>query len=525
MKRSPFAYGRKVDRTIFWLFFAIVLAIPMSLMLYIRPRDRRPEYDDQRPLKCKTTLMMLNNEKSNVVMKKGEKVTILGHVTGSYYDPFMLWVETSDGCRGHIPLESIDDRVVISPEYSSDADEESVLERHRGDTAKIVKWVEHGDYEVKFSNGETAKIDCDNLITMFASDKRNKINHDKDSWRPMSQKKFESIYMTDTFEKTDSTHLPAYYLIKRSNGSAMAAFPVRVFKDGKFYVPIINYDNDGKPTEYSFPEQAESRINESILKVLPFYGSVCDLPFVWPIFTEGIYQTMWQAPHADTLMKKILNYLLFLPLLLIAILFPPLIIPLILFGLLRFRVFKNINNARMSLMLKFSAFILTVLWWFLLLSGAYLLIMAIGSIIVLIIFNRNTNKVLDRIHPTFRCPDCTTLYSIEFDRTVEEGERTRALEEKEYLEKDVVTDIERWQTWTEVTTTYSNGSTSKSRENVQNHQREHGIRTYGIYNELAEYIHYTTYYICKDCGHIEKKFTTERVVLSRTKIRGYQERY
>ena len=525
MKRSPFAYGRKVDRTIFWFFFTLVIIIPVLVMISIRPQDRRPDYNDKRKLISKTTLIMMNNQASNVVMKKGEEVTILGHVSASYYDPFMLWVETSDGCRGHIPLEAIDNRVIVSPKYDSDSDEFSFPESNRGDTVRIVKWLEQGNYQVKLSNGDLAEIDSDDLLTMFDGDKEHKINHDKDGWQPMSIDKFKSIYMTEHFEKVDTTYLPAYYLIKRSNGSAMAAFPIKVFNEGKFYTPIINYDNSGKPVEFIVPEHAESSVNESILEYLPFYGTICDIPFIGSLWTEGIYQNSWQAPHADSLMRLILNFLIYIPLIIIILLFPPLVIPLILFGLLRFRTFKKVSNDKMRRILKISALILTLLWWFVSLPEMYIIPLAIGSIIVLLIFYRNVNKVLDRKHPTVRCPGCATLYSITYDRTVEEGERNRAMEEKEYLESDIVTNVERWQTWTEVTTTYSDGSTSKHKENVQNHKREHGFRTYGVYNELAEYIHYTTYYICEDCGHIERKYSTERKVLSRTKLRAYQEHY
>ena len=468
---------------------------------------------------------MMDNQASNVVMKKGEEVTILGHVKASYDNPFMLWVETSDGCRGHILLETIDNRAVISPKYDSDSDEFSFPESNRGDTVSIVKWLEQGNYQVKLRNGELAEIDSDDLITMFDGDEDHKINYDNDGWQPMSISKFKSIYMTEPFEKVDTTYLPAYYLIKRSNGSAMAAFPIKVFNEGKFYTPIINYDNSGMPVEFIVPEHAESNVNESILQHLPFYGAICDLPFIGSMWSDGIYETAWQAPHADSLMRLILNFIIYIPLLIIILLFPPLVIPLIQFGLLRFRTFKKSSNTKMRRILKISALVLTILWWFICLPEIYLLPLVIGSIIVLLIFYRNVNKVLDRKHPTVRCPGCATLYSITFDRTVEEGERDRAMEEKEYLESDVVTNVERWQTWTEVTTTYSDGSTSKHKENVQNHKREHGFRTYGVYNELAEYIHYTTYYICEDCGHIERKYSTERKVLSRTKLRAYQEHY
>lgn len=133
--------------------------------------------------------------------------------------------------------------------------------------------------------------------------------------------------------------------------------------------------------------------------------------------------------------------------------------------------------------------------------------------------------MLDTGNPEVRCSDCAMLYSTEYDRTVEEGERESAIEQREYLEDDTVTSVERWQTWTEVTKTYSDGSKSTSRENVQNHEREHGVRTYGIYNELVEYIPLTTYYICRECGHTKKEYSKERKLLERIKIRSYQETY
>jgi hypothetical protein len=232
------------------------------------------------------------------------------------------------------------------------------------------------------------------------------------------------------------------------------------------------------------------------------------------------------APHNSNLLMTIFLYLIFLPFGLIMMLFPPLLIPMIVFGLLRFPgVSRHISNGRMQGIIKVLAYIFVLLWVFLSLCDMYLIPLLIGEFIAMVIFFRSVNKVLDPGNPEVRCPECAMLYSTEYDRKVEEGERVGAIEQREYLEDDTVTSVERWQTWTEVTTTYGDGHKSTHRENVKNHEREHGIRTYGIYSEAVEYIPFTTYYVCRECGHIEKEYSKERKLLKRIKLRSYQETY
>lgn len=511
----------------FWLTFALVILFPICLSFLFRPRNRMPEFDDVRPVTVKTTLRMLNNAESNIVLKKGDKVSVLGHKMSSYYDPYMLWVQTSDGDRGYIPLETVDNRAVLTPEYAFKKNETSFQERYKKDTVRILGWAEMGDYNVQTSGGETAKVEAKELRHMFADDSKHKIKHDQeDAWRPMSLKKFQKMYMNTPLAEADEVYLPAHYLIRRKDGSGMAVYPVKVLVNGAFYTPVVNYGKDGNPTEYIIPENAESKVNKKIISILPFYGSVLDLPFVWPLWTEGIYSTVMYAPHNSNLLMTIFLYLIFLPLGLIMMLFPPLLIPMIVFGLLRFPgVSRHISNGRMQGIIKVLAYIFVLLWVFLSLCDMYLIPLLIGEFIAMVIFFRSVNKVLNPGNPEVRCPECAMLYSTEYDRKVEEGERVGAIEQREYLEDDTVTSVERWQTWTEVTTTYGDGHKSTHRENVKNHEREHGIRTYGIYSEAVEYIPFTTYYVCRECGHIEKEYSKERKLLKRIKLRSYQETY
>lgn len=58
-------------------------------------------------------------------------------------------------------------------------------------------------------------------------------------------------------------------------------------------------------------------------------------------------------------------------------------------------------------------------------------------------FFNNVHMILSSECPAARCLSCSTLYSTKFDRKVEEGERIGAIEEKEYLESDEVTSVEK----------------------------------------------------------------------------------
>lgn len=530
-----FKYGKKIDRTLVWLAIAVLFALPLTFVQFLVPKDEFPA-DISRKLIVKTTLWT-DDMPSEVTLKKGEEVRVLGFVEGNHFYPHQVWVETSNGFRGYVPVEALDNKAVIYPDLGFRQDSSDVTVVHRGDTVLIMDWEKSfSTYEVLFSDRTQKEVRQENLHSPFADLYDYRVKRGGDGWRPMSEKKFKKIYMSEPISEAEKL-TPAHFKIKDKSGNIMVVYPVKVFKDGKFYSPTLRYDSHGNPDAYSFPENPQSSINSWLLKYLPFYGSICDLPLVSNLWTKGVYETGVESRMAERVYETsvsggnpiwfyILTYIIFLPLMVVFFLCPPLLIPMILFGLLRFPgVLAKLDNVLLLQILKIGGFLMLLVWIVLSLGEYYLAFIVVGLLILFWLFTRSVNKVLDRIYPSVRCQSCATLYSTEFDRKVEEGERRGGIERKKYCEKDVVTSVERWQTYTEVTKTNSDGHKSTHRENVRNHEKEHGIRTYGIYDEVVEYIPYTWYYICRECGNIETSQTEERIVLKRTKVSGYQEEY
>lgn len=531
-----FKYGRKFDRTLFWLAFSVI-AIPLTLSQFIVRKDRLPEGVEQN-LKVKTRLLTDDME-SEVYLRPGTGVRLIGYLEANYSNPHRFWVETSDGQRGFLATQAVDDKMIVSPEPTLKKQDTTSFEyTHRGDTVRVVGWEKSfSKYTVVTGDGKKHEVSHKALIPPLAT-KLPFVAPFGEGWRPMSEKKFVKMFMDQSLADAQKKHYPAEFIVNDKSGVTRACFPVRVFKGGAFYSPVVTYDaSTGMPSGYEFPEHSTTSVNKWFLKFVPFYGSICNLPFVWPLWTKGIYykggmdkimqyQMGVRASGSSPLTMTIVTFAIFFPLLIIYLLFMPFVFSFLVIGLLRFPpVFKNISNARLYGLLKLGTFILALIWILISLSDYYLIPLLVGTAAVWWLFNRQVNRLLGEGNPEVRCPSCAVLYSTEFDRKVEEGERTGAMERREYLENDTVTSVEKWQTYTEVTTTYGDGHQTKHKENIQNHERKHGQRTYGTYDEIVEYIPYTTYYICRECGHIEKEYTKDRNVLSRTKVGGYVEYY
>lgn len=535
---NPFKYGRIFDSTIFCLVTGLVLLLPWTISFCHRSGEEL--HTERRALIASGTLTTDSVGVGSVAVNRGDTVTVMGLVNPDTGKRPMLWVETSNGVRGYLPEECVADSAYVkSRSLNFSKDSTGYSANHQGDTIVVKKITldknKIAQCLVRLPSGKDTLL-RNTPFVFFLSDSLVNYTIDiyGDNMEPMSVGKFEKLCLGKKFGDLERDIRPALEVGRTKGGTLQARYPALVFKEGKFYTPIVEFDADSVVTSYRLPERASRTMNNWVLKYIPFYGKFCDLPLVGSIWSNGIYEASAlpiSRPFINRLdlngfsMKTIGSFLLFFVLVILLACraaFTPLLVPWLCFGLLRFPpVFKRVDNQKMYFAIKIMALLAVVLWVFVTLSNYYIILTLIGVYLAYKFFIRKVRHVLLERCPEVRCSLCKMLYSTEFTERVQEGEPRGAVEEVEEILNTVVTSVERWQTYDEVTTTYGDGHKTTSRENVKNHKAEHGYNVVGVFMETVNYVPYVNYYTCAECGGQETSTDIERQVLKRTKLREY----
>lgn len=426
------SFVRKVNRTVIWLAITVLFVLPLTLAQLIVPKEKTPsEFVYKTNHRCE---LFIDNIPGVITVKKGESVTVLGFVEGDEFNPHQVWVETASGNRGYLPVEVLDNKALIYPHVKDKNDSSNVAVMHRGDVVSIAGWKpSFSSYIVSLPGEKKAEISVQNVRSPFAEKLRNYIvRRDGEGWRPMSEDKFKDIVMSKTLKEMEESSYPPHF-ISREKESIKVIYPVRVFRKGKFYSPVVSYDASGAPVHYRFADKCLTETNSWLLRLMPFYGRICDIGLVWPLWTKGVYDTSisakmesWQADAklTDTswLWYVLVSLLFFFPLILVMRFTPALLLPLLVFSLLRIPEFnEKMNNVqilrrlKLTRALKIAALVLTIIWCVASLVDYTVIPLVLGSALAYWIFCRLLN--------TLRCSEVPALSDNE-TTIVEEVEDT-----------------------------------------------------------------------------------------------------
>lgn len=535
---NPFKYGKIFDATITRLILALVLLLPWTITFC--HRDSTGLLNQRRAVLTAGTLLTDSVGVGSVSVNRGDSITLLGAVDRTDYDVPMYWVQTDRGVRGYLPQECLaDSAYVVNRSLNFTKDTVHYAANHAGDTIVVKKIAKNKnkvtEAHVRLASGKDTVLNGTPFVYLLTDSLDGYVvSTYANNMEPMSAGKFEKQCLGKKFDEVERDLTPALLVAPLKSGGLQAQYPVLIFKGGEFFRPIVDYDADSVAVGYRLPARPARTMNSWVLKYIPMYDKFCDLPMVGAIWRDGIYDRSalfvsdsftnhWDMNGFS--MKTAGMFLLFFVMVLLLIahaVLTPMLVPWIAFGLLRFPiVYKHINNRLMYTILSIGTLVLLVGWVLATLSNYYIILTLIGIGIVYLHFRGVLSDVLHSVCPEVRCSICKTLYSTEFTERVEEGDRQYAVEEVEDVLDSVVTSVERWQTYDEVTTTYGDGSKKTSRENVKNHSKEHGYNVVGVFREEVVYIPYTNYYTCAECGAQETSHEEERKVLKRTKLREY----
>lgn len=543
MFTNPFKYGRLFDPTFTRLVLALVLLLPWTLSFCHRSA---PElHRERRALTSVGTLLTDSLGTPGVSLSRGDSVTLLGVLAKEDSKRPLYWVESDGGVRGYLPQECLGDSAyVVNSSLHFSKDSTSYRANHVGDTI-VVKAIaldknNLAKSTVRLASGKDTLLSGHPFVFFLADSLADDftVRRYDENMEPMSEGAFKSRCLGKKLSEVETALSPALEIGRGKDGLLQARYPVLVFREGKFYTPIVDFDADSVATGFRYLPRASRSMNSWVLKYIPFYGHLCDLPMVGAIWSNGAYQT-WSVPISKNFVNHMnlnglsmgtIGYFALFLLMVIAVilraLLTPLLLPWLCYGVLRFPlVFKSVGNHKMYYIVMGLTWFVTAGWVLATLSNYYIILTIIGMVIVVSHFKRAVSGTLLSNCPSDRCRSCKTLYSTTFTERVEEGDRENAIEEVEETLDTVITSVERWQTYDEVTTTYGDGSKKTSKQNIQNHEAKHGYHIIGVFMESVVYIPYTNYYTCAECGTQEMSYERDRKVLKRQKLREYQSHF
>lgn len=429
---------------------------------------------------------------------KGDSLTILG----VDFSDFRFLVATKDGQRGWIPQEAVDNKGIIYNVELITENEKTAVKN--GDTVTFLE--QTGDQynrmmEFKTVDGEQGEVRVHNLTTLTGNNLLKYEYNGGDYY--LSKKKFEEKYIGKTFEENEKLYRPAI-LVKKTPKGLSAQYDLRVFdkNDGKFYSPTITYEN-GVATSYT--TDYIRMPNSFFLKYLPLVSTFLDMDFFSQLISSNAFEIGDIDKDSHPIWFKIAGYIL-LVFVLIGVVgflfFLNQIIPFLMFGLLRFRYpLIFISNNIFQKIIWAVIIICTYIW--LVLGLCYPLHWWYFIPILLIATWWLTPKILEWFDdfPSNRCPECKSLYTIEYDS--EEFMR----EYQEWRKETKSTRIgsrssSEWVHDTEITK-WSDGSTSSRAVNQR--KVTHTTNTYNndVYDVLYLVREYKQTYKCEHCGFEE----------------------
>lgn len=507
-------YSKAASYHFYVCLIAMCVLVGILLINEVMSDNSLPRRPDKVRLERPATLhAWVNDEKVEVKVKAGDEIKILGMRAGAMTEPEKVWVELEDGSRGYIHCLDFD------LEYEAQLDGKKRLKPVK------IKEAREDDVVVELKDGTTEEIHYDDLYPVWPRNWDFKYLSTSTYGSYISKSGFERKYIGSTLEKNDKRRWPARYVVNHK-GTLYASYPVWVIdtSDGKRHLPTVIYDKEGVAQSY-VNEDTEKRAT-FFVKLWPFLGTIMDSPLGNSIIEGSMYQSLPSAKGDASLVMKILAFVvmaIYLVFVLLWLYATPMI-PVLLMGVLMHwpKIFYPLNNKVLSIIIIAVSVVSAYCWTALLLAWGIMWLFLIPLPFVVLFIQTFVCSPLYADSPSRRCIKCRNIESMEYVDSEYDHEYQKWMRETKYV-KNLNKFQERWKTWTNVTTRYSDGSTRVSQENVQYHTQNYTTDLYDDYNVLYNIKVYKNNYSCAACGQHEHNFSEEYHEIDRKYMGTHQE--
>lgn len=453
--------------------------------------------------------VILNGDTSYVSLAKGDSVRILGfyRLTNSQ----RILVETSRGDRGYLqPSQLPIKQYVYEGKYEGD----TLIDI----TTKYDKWHHVNGYTARTASGEKIDMQASKFIPLL--DGWNNYNLTNTASTSVTTQKGLEKCKGMTLEEIEKRYGMAKQVLVTKDGAKKADFRIYAYSpDGKIHVPTITFNADGGAESFEYQVYKDKSKNGWLLGSLPFASTIIDMPFTRLMTRSDVYGKTYYGVEGAARWGGFALAFLAIIALLAWYLFVPSVIVLLMGWLVEYPiVFKPFGNKTLRAII-FVVAVLCTYWWIIALMawGMYWMLVIPIFFVSYYCYNQAV-EYLDSSVPHQRCPKCRHIHTIVFDHDEVTGTKfMKGYDIKR--DKLIGSSSSRYHTWTEVTTTYTDGSQTHSRRNMQTHKMRHDTYRY-IDFELTYFVtFYLNHFICKHCNFHETNTSTTQEEVNR-KVTG-----
>lgn len=432
-------------------------------------------------------------EDSELKLRKGDTLRVLGFRNGELSYPPQLLVDTRDGQRGFISTIGLGYpfRIVTNDSIN---DVEVLSMRIKDKYPKV---------KVRYANGQEEEEGTSRLKVILP-DSIGKYEYEGKGWYYMSKKKFERLYMSKPLPEASKLYRPYTYSIRTKDGWKVSFYQIKVFdkNEGKFLSASVTYNDSLMPVSYDLCRSYGN--NGWVMKWLPLAEGIIDIDFFASIIQSSFYEPTIigsdiSLAGGNTSVTDWCLAGLWILMGLLWLFCVPMLPALVMGAAMQCRyTFYHLSDTALSWIIYAVTVVSGYIWLVLLLTYGTLWFIAIPMILTCVVGPAIAASPLDS-RPHMRCEGCRRMWTIKFLERVwgETYEKWEVVTEKGDL---LHQEHSSYKTWTE--TTYSNGTKTKSDE------KTHHVTdsTYAIhhYNVLFRYHPFDDVYKCSGCGHLEK---------------------
>ena len=452
-------------------------------------------------------LSIVTGDKESVAtLHKGDSVRFLGVVEGTYSYPYGLLVETSAGERGLLAAAELGYPMYYKINKDSAV---AVKVKSMGLEKKGKSRIGHWFYNVVTDNGKKEKVDLDDVRPILP-DSIGKVQLRKDGDYFMTKKKFERLYIGKKLAENDALYRPAWLIDKTKKGF-LAYYPnieIIDVNDGTIRNPLVIYDKDSVAVQFAYEDGHVRTNNRWIVKWTPLLGTIVDCDFFCGLIEGSLYTGWFDEGEEDYSRPNVGSWkevpwwkwavaILWIICGLIWVFLMCTLPSLIFEALLYCRyVYYHLSDGAVASIFGVIALVATYIW-FVLMTVWGCLWLFLPIIVFAGIGAWGYAERLLGTTPHERCTQCRRMEINLYRNT----EFIREYDEWRHDSQAIASHTDRWKTWTDVTTKWSDGTTSHSRENERNHSRTTTL--YADYNVLYHVKLYHKYYECQACGNVE----------------------
>lgn len=449
--------------------------------------------------------VVINGDTTFVNLAKGDSLRILGFTRLTTHQDVL--VETQRGDRGELDASQLPIRQLVVKGDNKGDTIVSLVPEYIGKSHYV------HEYKARTAKGEELELKGEDFAPICEGwEDYNLLNNASTSIT--TQRTLEKC-KGKTLEEIEKKFGMAYDVIVNADGSKEAGFRIYTYgSDGKIYTPAIAFDSKGLATGFSY-DLLKSKAKNSWLLGNPLADGVISMPLIRLLTKSDSYGT--PSNHTGKATPWYIYVLLVVGLLALAVwyLLVPSLPTLLMGWLIAYPiVFKPLNNRMLKLIMMTATVLCTGIWMVALMGWGMHWFFTLLVIPVSYYCLRWATEYLDDYVPHQRCPQCKHIESIEFDH--DEVTDTKYMKGSDIKrDKLLSTHDERYQTWTEVTTKWSDGSKTVSKKDVRNHKRRHDTYRYIDFEVTYFVTFYLNHFYCKKCKYHETSTSTTQEEVDR----------